>query len=179
MKFRCRAVHTAPLYAAASAAFATSDRSVTFCPVLNITTSTALVMSTPNRATGAICPRCQCDLLSRIGLLVVVRQAVRLRSAVLCRGGRGLRVADVLRRGLTRQLATHACHLVLEYVAEGGEQADASHGDQCRDDDVLTHALTALASGRSKFPLAHRSLPGEELTWVCSRWCVHSSREGQ
>src|SRR5688572_4686805 len=125
MKFRCRAVHTAPLYAAASAASATSDRSVTFCPVLNITANTALVMSTPNSATGAICPRCQCDLLSRIGLLVVVGQAIRLRCAVLrsCRGG--LCVADVLRRRLSRQLATHARHLVLQDIAEGGEQANA------------------------------------------------------
>src|SRR5688572_14915722 len=144
MKFRCRAVHTAPLYAAASAAFATSDRSVTFCPVLNITTSTALVMRTPNSATGAICPRCQCALLGRIGLLVVVGQAVRLRGAVLRSRRGGLCIADVLRRGLARHLATHACHLVLKYVAKRREETDAGDRDQRGDDDVFAHALAAL-----------------------------------
>src|SRR5690606_23261402 len=131
MKLRCRAVHTAPLYAAASAALATWDRSVTFCPVLYITTSAALLMSTPNSATGAICPRCRCGLLRGIGLLVVVGEAVCLRGAVLCRRRGGLCVADVLRGGLPRHFAAHARHLVLQHIAEGREQADAGNRHQC------------------------------------------------
>src|SRR4051794_5992495 len=83
-----------------------------------------------------------------VGLLRVVGKAFRLRCAAARRLRSGGRSFDIRGARLTSEFLTHAGKLILQRVTEGGEQADASHGDQRGDDDVLAHALTALAVDR-------------------------------